>query len=279
MRRERDIASGAGLALCVRCFMNRPLHAGLTARPYSTVASLQDARHTVQSDHAHQDGHPQRSRPLMRKYEVSYLAPSGEELSVSRIAPATALFEAPFMGFARGTLIATPEGPVAVEDIYPGMPVSTGDHGPRTVLWRGSTTIVPNAAGQSEQSGRLTRIPADAMGLQRPSHDLLLGHGARVFRANRGHMVPAADLIDGETAIPVTPPSPVHVFHLLLERHSCIKACGVEVESFHPGATLGLLVQRELRGLYLSLFPHMSGLDGFGPVKIPRIDEEEAGAA
>ncbi|MEL6690180.1 MAG: Hint domain-containing protein [Pseudomonadota bacterium] len=215
----------------------------------------------------------------MRKYEVSYLDRSHQEVSVSRLAPATALFEAPFMGFARGTLMATPEGPVAIEDIHPGMSVSTVDRGPQTVLWRGSTTVVPGAAGQSEESGRLTRIPADAMGLHRPSHDLLLGYGARVFRANRGHMVPATDLIDGETAIPVSPPSPVHVFHVLLERHACIKACGIEVESFHPGATLRSLVQRDIRALYLSLFPHMAGLDGFGPVRIPRLDEDEAGAA
>lgn len=259
--------------------MNRPLHAGLTARNKSTVAQLQNAGHMVRSDHAHQDGHPQRTRPLMRKYEVSYLTPSGQEEYENRRAPALRMFEMAFMGFARGTLIATPYGPIAIEDIYPGMIVSTADQGPMKVTWRGATTIVADAPGQNHEAGRLTRIPADAMGLQRPSHDLLLGMGARLFRANRNMMVPANDLIDGETAIPVAPPSAVQVFHLMLERHACLKACGVEVESFHPGAALRSLANRDIRTLYMSLFPQLNGVHGFGPVKFARLDEEEMGAA
>ncbi|MEM8591697.1 MAG: Hint domain-containing protein [Pseudomonadota bacterium] len=210
----------------------------------------------------------------MRKYEVAYLAANGDGHVAARLAPATALFEAPFMGFARGTLIATPEGSVAIEDVQPGMCVVTVDGGPQTVLWKGATTLVPGASGQSEESGRLVRIPAEMMGPARPSHDLLLAKGARVYQASRGIMVPSGDLIDGEAAFAVIPPSPVRVFHLALKQHACIRACGVEVETFHPGAHVGKALTRpEIKALYASLFPHLRGVEEFGPLRFPRPEE------
>ncbi|MEM6277024.1 MAG: Hint domain-containing protein [Pseudomonadota bacterium] len=209
----------------------------------------------------------------MRKYEVSFLAPNGDVESVARLAPATALFESAFMAFARGTLIATPEGALAVEDLEPGMKVLTVDGGPETVMWTGTTTVVPGASGQSEEAGRLTRIPADTMGLHRPSHDLLLGLGARIFRVNRGILVPASDLIDGEAAFSVTPPSPVRVYHFALRHHACIRASGIEMETFHPGDTLRRLTRPEIKSLYMSLFPHARDADAFGPLRISR-DED-----
>ncbi|MEM9438108.1 MAG: Hint domain-containing protein [Pseudomonadota bacterium] len=206
----------------------------------------------------------------MRKYEVAYLAANGDGHVAARLAPATAIFESPFMAFARGTLIATPEGPTAIEDIQPGMAVSTVDSGPQKVLWKGATTLVPGAAGQSEEAGQLTRITQDAMGLQRPSHDLLLGFGARLYQANRGMMVPAARFIDGESVFAVRPQSPVRVFHLALQHHSCLRAAEMEVESFHPGNAPQSMHRAEIRALYLSLFPHLRTLDDFGPLRVSR---------
>ncbi|MEM1233323.1 MAG: Hint domain-containing protein [Pseudomonadota bacterium] len=227
----------------------------------------------VRSDQSRPAGQPRRTRPLMRKYEVSFLAPNGDVENVARLAPATALFESAFMAFARGTLIATPEGALAVEDLVPGMTVLTVDGGPETVVWTGTTTVVPGAAGQSEDAGRLTRIPADTMGFQRPSHDLLLGLGARIFRVHRGLLVPATDLIDGEAAFSVTPPSPVRVYHLALRHHACIRASGVEMETFHPGDTLRRLARPEIKSLYMSLFPHARSAEDFGPLRIARETE------
>ena len=206
----------------------------------------------------------------MRKYEAAYLAANGDERSITRLAPATGLFEAAFMGFSRGTLIATPDGTVAIEDIYPGMSVMTDEDGAQRVLWKGATTIVPDAPGQSSQAARLVRMPAETMGLQRPTHDLLLGRGARVWRESRGLMVSGATLIDEDVAFAVMPQSPVRVFHLALAQHCCIRANGIEVESFHPGEALSRVTRPELRGLYVSLFPHLTSLAGFGPMRFLR---------
>ena len=126
----------------------------------------------------------------MRKYEAAFLAPNGDMRTVTRLAPASLTFEMPFMAFARGTLMATPSGPVAIEDVQPGLELSTLNGRAQRVLWKGSTTIVPGAPGQNPEAAALARIPADAMGLSRPSHDLLLGCGARVYRTGQGLLAP-----------------------------------------------------------------------------------------
>ncbi|MEO0665412.1 MAG: Hint domain-containing protein [Pseudomonadota bacterium] len=210
----------------------------------------------------------------MRKYEVAYLAGNGDGASVTRLAPANAMFEAPFMALARGTLITTPDGPVAVEDLQPGMLVQTVDGGPEKILWKGATTMVPGAPGQSEEAGQFTRIAADSMGLARPTHDLLLGFGARVFRHSHRHMISAPMLVDGEAAFSIRPQSPVRVFHFALARHAILSANGIEVESFHPGIAPRLLSRPEVNALYLSLFPHLTRLEEFGPMRFPREDLE-----
>jgi len=260
--------------------MNRPLPAGLPA----SKVSPQTSPLAEIGQFARTDRRPQRSKPLMRKYEVAYLAGNGDGMTVSRIAPATVTFETAFMGFARGTLISTTQGPVAVEDLYPGLTIATADQGAQPLVWMGATTIVPGAPGQSEAATRLTRISTDALGPGRPAQDLMLGYGARVFRATHrdhpmGHFIKASDMVDGMSAVDIYPPSPVRVFHLALRSHSRLIANGLEVESFHPGALHGLRSRSDLEALYLSLFPHIRSFQEFGPLSYPRDVDETANAS
>ncbi|WP_212524101.1 Hint domain-containing protein [Actibacterium sp. MT2.3-13A] len=217
--------------------------------------------------------------PLTRRYEVAGLTPSGQIDSFTRVAPATPAFEDAFAGFARGTLIQTPRGPVAVEDLVPGIPISV-DGEDLPLLWVGSMTVFPNLPEQPEENGHLTRITADAFGLGRPMPDLLLGARARLmFRhsrceallGRRSAFAPARAFIDGMSAIQITPAAPVAVFHLALERQAVLRANGVEVESFHPGTSADQMMGREALDLLLSLFPHARGLSDFGPMPYPRL--------
>ncbi len=111
------------------------------------------------------DGRPQRSTPLMRQIEVACLGPDGDFQEFTRIVPAVPAFDEAFSAFARGTLFATERGLVAVEDLWPGDRVKTVGRGFRTLMWRGSTLIVPQAQGQDPAMGRLTRIAADGLGI------------------------------------------------------------------------------------------------------------------
>jgi hypothetical protein len=143
---------------------------------------------------------------LTRRYEISYLGADGQITEATRLAPAIASFEEAFSAVARGTVIATAEGPVAVEDLQPGMRVLTAEGREETVDWIGAMTIYPAAALPGIAATTLTRITAEAFGLGRPAADLVLGPRARLLlrdarvRAVTGGVsayAPARSFIDG----------------------------------------------------------------------------------
>lgn len=247
--------------------------------PHTTAAGLAATLRAPQA-HARSERRPQRVMPLTRKYEVAGLTPSGDIESFTRLAPATPSFEEAFSGFARGTLIQTAHGPLAVEDLTPGMEIVT-DRGARLpLLWKGAMMLYPGVPEQPADSTQLTRITADAFGLGRPMPDLLLGARARLmFRharceallGRRSAFAPAHAFIDGLCTIGVTPMAPVRVYHLGLERQVALKANGVEVESFHPGLAADKIMEPQTWELFLSLFPHASSIADFGPMPYPRL--------
>ena len=225
---------------------------------------------------------PARKPPLMRKIEVIYLnRPGSMEIDdFSRIVPAMPAFEDAFCTFARGTLLLTDRGQVAVEDILPGDKVRTADEGFQTLLWRGTTIVTAQAPRQDPAMGKLTRIASDALGIARPMPDLVLGPRARILHRGPGvrtltgqdaAAVPARDFCDGVQIVELTPPTTVPVFQLGFEGHHRILANGVEVESFHPGPAHLLGLRGDLLGLFLSCFPHVDSLDDFGAPAIPRL--------
>ena len=221
-----------------------------------------------------------RNRPLLRTYEVVHLGENGNLESFSRLAPAHPAFEDAFAAFARGTLFETPRGPVAIEDLLPGDEIRTLESGFQPVVWRGATTLVAEAPGQSAPMGRLTRIAADGLGIARPMPDLVLDPTARIFdggpaaqklACNAGAFIPARDHIDGVSVIELTPISAVQVFHLGLPRQHRILAHGVELESQHPGSLHLLGLRGEMLRLYLSLFPHIADFSALSPLRYPRL--------
>ena len=84
-----------------------------------------------------------RKARMMRRYRIRSLREDGSVHETENIGPATPVFEKAFSAFARGTLIKTTTGPVAVEDLEPGMMLITAEHGPSQLLWIGSMTLVP----------------------------------------------------------------------------------------------------------------------------------------
>lgn len=222
-----------------------------------------------------------RSTPLMRRVEVLALMPDGVAVAeTTRLVPAMPAFDDAFAAFARGAMLATERGPVAIEDLWPGARVKTADGTFATLLWRGSTMIVPRARGQDPAMGKLVRIAADALGLGRPMPDLVLGPrarivsrapGVRVLTGGDAAAVPATDFIDGVGIVELTPPTPVQVFHLGFARQQRIATQGLEIESQHPGPPHELGLRPELLQLYLSCFPHVGRIEGFGLPTVPRL--------
>jgi hypothetical protein len=49
---------------------------------------------------------------------------------------------------------------------------------------------------------------------------------------------------------------------------------GLQIESFHPGTEVATRLPDVDLKRYLSLFPHLTGLAGFGPLTLPRLSRE-----
>lgn len=236
----------------------------------------------AQQDVTKPEGRPQRKMPLMRTYEVAYLTKSGSIEEFSQIAPALPAFEQAFCAFARGTLIQTKLGPVAVEDLLPGDMIQTGKDEAQPLIWRGSMTVIParDPFGEPAQGSknRLTRISMDTFGLGRPMPDLVLGPHTRIvhriatIRRLTGHstaLIPATDFLDGVNIIETSPMTPVQVYHIALPKQAKIIVNGVETASQHPGMPEMHNLRGDMLNLYLSLFPHAKSLDDFGPIAMP----------
>ncbi len=233
---------------------------------------------------ARPDRRPLRALPRTRRYEVAYLGHNSEITDFTRIAPAMPTFEDAFCALARGSLIATDEGPIAVEDLLPGTRVLTRDQGAQPLLWSGSMSLVPDAPNQPEGMGKLSRVTADSFGLGRPMPDLLLGPSARLFRQDAvlisamgtsAALAPITAFIDGDTVLEITPATTVRVYHLAFERHQIIYANGLEVESYHPGNRNDIHLTGQMRSLFLAMFPHIKSLGEFGPSAYPRMSLDE----
>lgn len=218
--------------------------------------------------------------PPLRKIEVACLDDRGDIAEFSRLVPALPAFDDAFAAIARGGLIQTDRGTISVEDLLPGDGVRTVDNGFQTLLWKGSTLIHAQAKGQDKTMRRLIRIPADALGIARPSYDLVLGPRARLVHAAPGirmmtgadrALIPARDFIDDHGFIELAPPVPVPVYHLAFAGHERLAVNGVELESYHPGPLHALGLGQEMQELLLSLFPGRRDLAGFGPQMLPRL--------
>ena len=249
-----------------------------------SIATSLSVAHKTHSTHARhgmaQVSPAARSPRPMRRFQMAYLRPDGTPDRTEQIAPATPIFDSAFSAFSHGTLLHTPSGQVAVQDLEPGMSVSTADHGPSRVLWIGCITLVPSAAGLDRSACSLTRVMPDTFGLGRPELNLTAGPGARILSRPPGLrdsfardrvLTPVSDLVDGMNVVAVVPPGPVTVYHLCLGRHAILRASGIEVESFHPGPGFERAMGPNMLALFLSLFPHVNDPADFGSICHPRL--------
>ncbi|ANT60642.1 type I secretion protein [Salipiger sp. CCB-MM3] len=218
----------------------------------------------------------------MRKYEVAALLPDLSLAMKQQIAPAIPLFEEACSAFARGTLIQTARGPIAIEDLLPGDYIETS-RGVQSVTWIGSTTYVPGVRSERSALDTLTRVTAEAYGVGRPGSDLLLGPAARMVVKNAklrsllgkdSVMVPVSDEADWDRIVPVTPGGAVQLYHLMVQRHATIRVGGIEMETYHPGTALSALSSENMRALFLSMFENIEGLQDFGELSMMRSTRE-----
>lgn len=223
---------------------------------------------------------------LTRRFEIEWLSENGVESAI-RVAPALPAFEQAFGAFTHGVLVQTTEGPVAVEDLMPGMFLECAGGHTAQLLWKGAITLVPGAPSMSETPDRLYRVMPDAFGLGRPAQDQTFGPHARRFnrdpkvRAALGAetaLVPLSATADGMSVIEVHPVAATRVYHLACENHETILAAGMEVETYHPGPDAALSLSDEMMQHFLMFFPYIRNIRDFGRLIAPRISASELAA-
>ncbi|NOD93888.1 type I secretion protein [Ruegeria sp. HKCCD4884] len=161
--------------------------------------------------------------------------------------------------FTPGTMIATPDGERAVEDLKAGDLVTTLDHGPQPLIWVGRTRV--------EAKGKLAPIrfeagvfELDCPLLVSPQHRMLIEDWRASYLFGHAEALIAAHvLVNGDTVTRVEG-GEVEYVHLLFKRHEIVIANGAKSESYYPGHAL-TAADRETQSEVLHLFPELAGAD------------------
>lgn len=220
---------------------------------------------------------------LTRRFDIEWF--DGSDIQdAAFVAPALPVFERAFGAFTHGVLIQTTEGPVAIEDLLPGMHLECASGRVSQLMWKGSINVVPNAPTLNDEPDRLYRVMPDAFGLGRPVQDQTFGpHVRRIdrdphMRAALGSdaaLVPLSAFVDGHSVIEVTPVSTTRVYHLACASHETILAAGLEVETYHPGPETPLSLSEEMMDQFLTFFPHVNSVRDFGRLTAPRLTQDD----
>ena len=164
---------------------------------------------------------------------------------------------------ARGTMIATPDGDVAVEALGPDDPVLTADGRVVPVRWIGSRRIGKDELDR-EPSLRPIRIRTGALGPGRPSRELRVSPQHRValddwrselFFGEPFVLAPAKGLLNDGSVSVDRDCEEVEYFHILFDRHEIILTEGLPTESFYPGSYALAELDRAVLDELLALFP------------------------
>lgn len=168
--------------------------------------------------------------------------------------------------FAAGTMIDTPSGRRAVEDLHEGDSLLTRDAGAQKILWTGRRRM-SGARLRAMPHLRPVRIRAGALDNTRPHPDLIVSPQHRVLmRGSAAEMlfqtpevlVAAEDLVNGRSIVVDHGLHEVTYIHLMLHQHHIVWANGVETESFHPGSADLEQISAEQRDRLLAFFPSLA---------------------
>ncbi|MFT8327101.1 Hint domain-containing protein [Gluconobacter oxydans] len=135
--------------------------------------------------------------------------------------------------FLPGTMITTPSGTAAVEDLRIGDEVTAwvdGSPVSRKVTWVGSKRVRAQGGASADLSGHPVRILKDAIAANVPNKDLLVTPEHCLFID--GRFVPTRMLVNGRSVFYDRSISVYDYFHIETENHSVIMADGMLTESY-----------------------------------------------
>ncbi|MFT8723240.1 MAG: Hint domain-containing protein [Acetobacter malorum] len=135
--------------------------------------------------------------------------------------------------FLAGSMIQTPDGDVAVEELRQGDTVLSYAQGiaqPASVKWTGKARTTVRAGLHADEAGYPVRIRKDALSDGVPCKDLLVTPEHSLFL--KGRFVPARMLVNGISIVYDTSISSYDYYHVETEQHAVICADGALTESY-----------------------------------------------
>ena len=193
--------------------------------------------------------------PLSTTLTISTISNNGVSIPVSSVVPC----------FNRGTMISTPGGPVAIENLQVGDAVLTLDRGAKPILWVGSRKL-SQIELMAYSKFRPIRVASGALGSGLPERDLIVSPQHRMLLrsviaqrmfGSAEIFVPAKKLI-GVPGITVDfELQRVEYFHLLFDRHEVVFAEGAPTESLFTGPEALKGVGAAARAEIAALFPEL----------------------
>lgn len=179
--------------------------------------------------------------------------------------------------FAGGTLIETPDGPVAVEDLAVGDLVLTHDHGPQPIRWRGVRRYTAEQIAETPSLRPIT-LRKGSLGGDMPLRDLTVspqhrvlvrsGVARRMFGSDEvlvaaKHLTTLAGIDEGDVA------GFVDYHHIMFDRHEIVTSNGALTESLYTGSEALKSVGPAAREEIFRIFPALRTGDVMTPAARP----------
>ena len=186
--------------------------------------------------------------------------------------------------FLSGTLIQTPSGPVAVDDLQSGDLVMTVDGGSQPLAW--ATSSLHTWPGSDEKHKPIL-IKQGAFGPDLPSSDLSVSPQHHIVMKGKlcvalfgadEVLAPAKGLTGLAGVRVMAGKKAAEYFHLMMAQHEILIAQGVETESFYPGPTSLQMMSAGQRASLLAVVPTLRDdpENGYGPTARKKITRRQA---
>ncbi|GEM_PF-1487121 len=167
--------------------------------------------------------------------------------------------------FARGTMLETDRGEIAIEDLAVGDMVRTMDNGMQPIRWVGSTTT-PATGSNAPVLFRKGAIGNSRDMLLSPAHRVLLQGWRTELLFGKSQMLASAKSLVNDSTILRQAREKVEYFHVLFDQHEIVFSEGAPTESFHPADMSVDAMTNDAREEIYRLFPQLQqGATSYGP--------------
>jgi len=158
--------------------------------------------------------------------------------------------------FTSGTMIRTPFGERAVEDLRPGDLVVTRDGGVQPLRWVGKRSV--DGTGKFAPIRFDTGVFANTRPLLvSPQHRMLYRGADAALMFDQSEVMASAKHLVNDANVTRAPMRMVTYHHIMFDQHQIVFANGAPSESFHPGGQALRAVGDEAREELFALFPEL----------------------